>query len=184
MKRIFNTKTALFVVLFATASSLYSGPGQQRQVPRPNAQGRVTNKETQEIVQGFYVSRYRRNAEISSEVFAKILPFLEQFVDDRFEIAGRRRRALNQLRQALNLNAPEDQLKRLVRELDAADADFQMNQEKFFASVDPLLTARQQARIRVIQEMADTRIREILNAVQNPAGQRQGPPPEPAPPNN
>src|SRR5262249_35909438 len=151
---------------------------------RPNAkQRRAANQETQAIVQGFYVSQFRRNAEISTEVFAKILPFIEQFVDDRFEIANRRRRALNQLRQAINLSASDDELKRLVRELDAADADFQANQQKFFASVDPLLNARQQARIRVLQEMADARIRQLLNAVQNPPGQGQRAVPESSPNN-
>ena len=191
MSHISNTKIAFVVLLFATVSTLHSAPQEQQQQrpqaqqgSKPNpAQRRITNKETQDIVQGFYVTQYRRNAEISTEVFAKILPFIEQFVDDRFVIAARRRRALNQLRQALNLSASEDQLKRLVRELDAADADYQMNQQKFFASVDPLLNVRQQAKIRIIQEMADNRIRQMLNAIQNPAGQGQRPVPE-NPPNN
>src|SRR5438552_7241602 len=68
---------------------------------------------------------------VSNEVFAKILPFLRQFVQDRFEISQRRTRALNQLRQAVQGGGSEDDLKRLIREFDGADADFQPNQEKF-----------------------------------------------------
>jgi len=78
---------------------------------------------------------------------------------------------LDQLRQAVLTGSSEDDLKRLVRELDLADADFQSNQEKFFSSVDPLLNARQQAKVRLIQIMADNRIRQALQAVQNPARQ-------------
>ena len=54
--------------------------------------------------------------------------------------------------------------------LEAFD-QYQQNQEKFFSSVDPLLNARQQARMRILQNMADNRVRQILNAVQTP-GQR------------
>src|SRR5438309_11854752 len=86
---------------------------------------------------------------VSNEVFAKILPFLQQFVQDRFEISQRRTRALNQLRQAIQRGGSEDDLKRLIHDFDTADADFQANQEKFLGNVDPLLDTRQQAKLRI-----------------------------------
>ena len=176
MKRI-----AVGMLLFVAISNIYGAPPQERQQRqlRPNAAQRRSLVE--DAVLGFYVKQFQQFAEVTPEVFARILPFLEQFVQDRFEISQRRTRALNQLRQALNRSGSEDELKRLVRELDSADGEFQMNQQKFFSSVDPLLNIRQQAKVRILQNMADNRIRQMLNAVQNPAGQRQAPAPATGP---
>jgi len=128
----------------------------------------IPRRVLQEAVLGFYVGQFQQQTDVSNEVFAKVLPFLQQFVQDRFEISQRRTRALNQLRQAIQRGGSEDDLKRLTREFDAADADFQSNQEKFLGNVDPLLDARQQARLRIFQVMADNRMRQILTSVQNP----------------
>lgn len=176
------SKIALIVLLLAGLSNAYGAPlrpRQQRQQKlqpglRPNAAPRRALVE--DAVLGFYVNQFQQAVqagEVTSEVFTRILPFLQQFVHDRFEISQRRTRALNQLRLAIERNAADDELKRLVRDLDLADAEFQLNQEKFFTNVDPLLNARQQAKIRILQNMADNRIRQILNAVQPPV-QRPG----------
>jgi hypothetical protein len=172
-------RIVLAAFLLAVVSTAHSGPlrRQQRQekaaqqVLRPNGPPR---RVVEEAVLGFYVTQFQQSVqagEVTNELFAKILPFLQQFVHDRFEISQRRTRALNQLRQAVARNAADDELKRLVRDLDLADAEFQLNQEKFFTNVDPLLNARQQARMRILQNMADNRIRQILNAVQAPPAQ-------------
>ena len=142
---------------------------QERAATRPNQRRAIV----QDAVLYFYLKQFQESGEVSSEVFTKMRPFLEQFVQDRFEISQRRSRALNQLRQALERNASEEELKRAVKELDTADADFQANQEKFLSNVDPLLNPHQQARLRILQIEADTRIRQYLNAVQNNNGQRQ-----------
>jgi hypothetical protein len=164
---------AIAVVLLAavsTAEAVGVRPQQrQREQPaRPAAQRRLM----QDAVVGFYVSQFRQATQASAEVFAKILPFIEDFIQDRLEISERRTRALNQLRQAINRNAPDEELRRLVRELDGADAEFQANQEKFFSNVDPLLDARQQARTRVFLNAADQRVRQMLEASRNSGGQR------------
>src|SRR5262245_31279803 len=183
---------ALLLVAFSSADAapLRQRPQRQQQqnppeerpnVPvRPNAaaraNGAIRPAQRQRLVQdallGFYVTQFQRAGEVSPEVFAKILPFLQQFVQDRFEISQRRQRALNQLRQAVARDAAEDELKRLVRDLDAADSEFQANQEKFLSNVDPFLNARQQAKVRILQNQADNRIRQMLEAVQNPNAQR------------
>jgi hypothetical protein len=189
-------KFVIATLLFVVLSSAYGAPLRQRpqrqqpdippsavrpNVPvRPNAaaraNGAIRPAQRQKLVQdallGFYVNQFQQNGEVSPEVFAKILPFLQQFVQDRFEISQRRQRALNQLRKAIVGEASEDELKRLVRELDAADAEFQANQEKFLSNVDPLLNARQQAKVRILQTMADNRIRQMLDALQNPNAQQ------------
>ncbi len=117
---------------------------------------------------GFYIRKFQQQTEVSTESSAKILPFLQQFVQDRFEISQRRTRALNQLRRAVQGGGSEDELKRAIRDFDAADADFQSNQEKFLSNVGPLLDPRQQAKLRIFQVMADNRMRQLLTNVRNP----------------
>jgi hypothetical protein len=178
------TRVAILVLL-ATLPSLYGSPLQQRQQRqqklddvRPRAALRRSVAE--DAVYAFYVRQFQQDTDVSPEVFSKVLPFIDQFLKDRFEIGRRRARALNELRQAIERNGSEDELRRLIRELDAADSEFQANQEKFLSNVDPLLNLRQRAKVRVLQNMADNRIRQYLNAVQNPT-QRQGTGPFQAP---
>jgi hypothetical protein len=141
----------------------------QQKLDAPQRRGNnIPPRLLQDAVLGFYISQFQQQAEVSSEVFAKILPFLQQFVQDRFAISQRRTRALNQLRQAIQRGGSDEDLKRAIREFDSADADFQSNQEKFLSNVDPLLDARQQAKLRIFQVMADNRMRQMLTNVQNP----------------
>jgi hypothetical protein len=127
----------------------------------------------QDVVLGFYISQFQQVAEVNDEVFAKILPFLREFVSDRFEISGRRTRALNQIRQLVNRGGSDDEIKRMVKELDQADADGLANQQKFLMNADPLLTSRQQAKVRIFQAMADQRIRQMLDRIQNATPNQQ-----------
>jgi hypothetical protein len=170
-------KIAIAALMVGVLTSVYGSPRQQRQRPLQPVRPAVRRAIVEDAVLAFYIKQFQQV--VTPEVFAKILPSLQQFVQDRFDISQRRTRALNQLRQALNRESTEDELRRLVRDLDAADAEFQTNQQRFFSNVDPLLNVRQQARVRILQNMADNRIREYLNAVQTPApaGQPQNPPP-------
>ena len=154
-----KTLVAALVTLQLAATPAFA---QQRTQQRPD------RRVLQDAVLGFYVSEFQRQAEVSTETFAKILPFLQEFVRDRFQISQRRIRALNQLRQAVQRGGSEDELKSAIREFDAADAEFQSNQEKFLSNVDPLLDARQQAKLRIFQVMADNRMRQLLTSVRSP----------------
>ena len=158
--------------LLLIAALCSTGLSQQRQrlrqpdrTPPPGARQRA-NAPLQDAVLGFYISQFQQVAEVNDEVFAKILPFLREFVQDRFEISARRTRSLNQLRQMINRSGPDDELKGMILELDRADADNHANQERFLANVDPLLDTRQQARMRIFQAMSDQRIRQMLDRLQ------------------
>src|SRR5262249_41026891 len=150
-------------------------PRQRLRVPdRPAvAQQRPRAGALQDVVLGFYISQFQQVAEVNDEVFAKILPFLRQFVSDRFEISARRTRALNQIRQLVNRGGSDDEIKRMTKELDQADADGLANQQRFLTNADPLLTARQQAKVRIFQAMADQRIRQMLDRIQNATPNQQ-----------
>jgi hypothetical protein len=161
----------LSVALF----TLYGAPLEAgQQVVRPRQALRRSVAEN--AIYAFYVKQFQQEGEVTPEVFSKILPFIEQFIHERFEISNRRTAALGQLRQAVNSNGSEEDMKRLVRDIDMADAEFQANQARFFKNVDPLLNARQQARLRLLQITADNRLRQVLTALQNPA-QQQNPAP-------
>ncbi len=160
-------KRIILGLLFVTLSSsmVFPLPRQQKQNLRKNVLPRRTIAEG--AVLAYYVKEFQPQAEVSPEVFAKVQPFLEQFIQDRFESSQRRTRALNQLRQGIQRGAPEDELKKLVRDFDSADAEFQANQEKFLNNVDPLLNTRQQAKLRIFQVLADTYMRQVVNSLQN-----------------
>jgi hypothetical protein len=175
-------KLIIFLLLIA-ASTAYALPRQQKQrqelrgggnrpsvLPKPRAT-------VQNAILVFYINQFQKQVEVSQDVFGKILPFVQQFIQERFEISQRRQRALNQLRRAINSGGSEEELRRSVREFDAADTDFQKNQERFLSSVDPFLNPRQQARFRLVQNQADLRLRQMLEEVQNQnaAGQQQPP---------
>jgi hypothetical protein len=157
------TTLPLLILAGTLAFSQQNAPQQQKQ-----QRNVIPRRVLQDAVLGFYVGQFQKQAEVSPEVFAKILPFLQQFVQDRFEISQRRTRALNQLRQAVQRGSSDEDLKRAIHDFDAADADFQANQEKFLSNVDPLLDAKQQAKLRIFQVMADNRMRQMLTSVQNP----------------
>jgi hypothetical protein len=165
------------LLIAALAGSGYSRvqPRQRLRVPdRPAAgQQRPRAGALQDVVLGFYISQFQQVAEVNDEVFAKILPFLREFVSDRFEISARRTRALNQIRQFTNRGGSDDDIKRTIKELDQADADGLANQQKFLTNTDPLLTARQQAKVRIFQTMADQRIRQMLDRIQNATPNQQ-----------
>ena len=176
---------AMAALLFAALSSVDARPLLPRQRQglepkvRPNGTVRPAFRRSvvEDAVYAFYVKQFQQDPEVSPEILAKMLPFIDHFVTDRFAISQRRTRALNQLRQAMNRRAPDDELRRLVHELDTADSDFQANQEKFLSNVDPLLNARLQAKVRILQNMADNRLRQLLDAVQqNPAAPRPNAP--------
>src|SRR5262245_46927168 len=146
-------KAISILLLAGTLSTVYAAPWQARQQRQQElnrglrANNGARRSVVEEMVTGFYVRQFQQVTELSPDVFAKALPFVEQFIGERFQISQRRTRVLNAIRQALNRNAGEDELRRLMREVDAADTDFLSNQERFFSNVDPLLNVQQQARL-------------------------------------
>src|SRR5438105_15478480 len=123
MKRIF----AMLVLVVLTGSLAFPRPREQRADAPKRATNPIPRRVRQDAVLGFYVSQFQQQTEVSAEVFAKILPFLQQFVQDRFEISQRRTRALTQLRQAIQRGSSDDELKRAIHDLDTADTDSQSN---------------------------------------------------------
>src|SRR5712671_3524294 len=105
----------LLIILLVSLPSAYAFPRQQQdRQQKLQPEKRVTVAPRRLImadsVLAFYINRFQPQAEVSDEVFGKIVPFLRQFVQDRFEISQRRTRALNQLRQAVNRGGSDDDI--------------------------------------------------------------------------
>jgi hypothetical protein len=173
-----------FIIAFLFAALPAASALARPQQNQPNTAAKAPSVPTrrlimQDAVITFYVNQFQTQPGVTDETFGKIIRFVRQFVQDRLDITNRKQRALNQLRQTVqNVNASEDELRRVVHDYDAADHDFQANEEKFLANVDPLLTPRQQARFRQIQIQADNQMKKMLDNLQ-----QQNRPPAPAPAN-
>jgi hypothetical protein len=132
------------------------------------------------MVEGFYVSQLPTMMELSDEQLVKMLPALRQSLRERFEISGRRTRVVVQIRQTVDRGGSDEEILRLVRDLDQADTDVQTNRERFLTSVDPLLTPTQQARLRLSLMMIEQRVGNMIQRATN-ANANRPPAPEPAP---
>ena len=110
----------VITLMLATLPGAYALPPQQQQQQKLQAARRAAvvprRLVMEDSVLAFYVNQFQQQAEVTDEVFGKIVPFLRQFVQDRFAISQRRTRALNQLRQAIQRGSPDDDLKRAIHE--------------------------------------------------------------------
>jgi hypothetical protein len=179
-------KKMIIILALLAAPGAYAGPrrllrqqGTAQSLQPGNRPNAVRRPPVRDAMLFFYVNNFQKQADVSPEVYAKIIPFMEEFVQNRLDISQRRTRALNQIRQAINRGAGDDELTRLAHEVDAADVEAQKNQEKFLNNVDPLLTPKQQARLRLFQVTADNQIRQYLDTVQNSNRGRAQQPPAP-----
>lgn len=132
------------------------------------SQQRTQTPSLEESVVDFYVGEFQRVVNVTPELFVKAAPIIKEFIRTRFEISARRQETLQQLRMLVNRgDSNEEDVRRAIRDLDKADADIHANQERFLSSIDPLLNTRQQGRVRIFQQVADQRMRQMLNRVQN-----------------
>ena len=168
--------TAALMVLFG-ASGVSGAPVEQRgprnigkaprggvRVPGPPA----ARAPIQEVIEGFYVSRVQRELELEDGEFARVLPALRESLEERNELGQNRTRAFNALRRALReSDTTDEELDRLVRDLDEAERGLRAVQDSLLKSVDPELSSRQRARMRIIQPNIEDRIRGLIERSRN-----------------
>lgn len=145
-------------------------PGQVRILRAPDIAS------IQEVIEGFYVSRFQMELELDDEQFARVLPRLRNSLRERNEAGQRHARALNQLRQAMRADASDDEIARRIEEIDESDIALRAIQVNLLRSVDPDLSPRQRARLRIVQPNLEERIRNMIER------SRGRPPQAPRPP--
>jgi hypothetical protein len=132
------------------------------------SQQRSQTPSLEESLIAFYVGEFQKVVNVNPDLFVKVFPIIREFIQTRFDLSARRQETLQQIRMLVNQpQSSDDDMRRAIRDLDKADADIQANQDKFLSSIDPLLNTRQQGRVRVFQQVADQRMRQMLNSVRN-----------------
>ena len=169
-------RSAVILCLIVTLGAALAATAQRRlQLDRPRQdlperpRAQPGGAPIDDVVEAFYIRRLPAQVQLNDTQLAKVLPFLRQAIRERLEIAMRRTRTLNELRQLIQQGGSDDDVKRLVRDFDKADSDQQTSQEKFLANVDPLLTIRQQARLRVSLANIEQQLRRAINQAGGPA---------------
>jgi len=153
-----KTCAIAFLLVIASSTGTNGLASQRPQAPK-----------LEDSVLTFYAGEFQRVVNVNQDLFGKIYPFLQEFIQNRLEISGRRLDTLQQLKMLVQRpGSSEEDLKRAIQDLDKADADMQANQQRFLSNVDPLLRPRQQARVRMFQQVADQRMRQFLNSIRNP----------------
>ena len=153
--------------------------GQRNPQRNPNRIPRNNLAPIQDVVEGFYVSRFQRELELDDNQFAKVLPALRHSLQKRTEIGRQWTRALTAMRQALRNGASDEEMLERIREVDSADVELRTVQERLLREVDPVLTPTQRARLRIVQPNLERRIRNLIERSRNPGGQRRGGPTPP-----
>ena len=134
-------------------------------------QQRQQSASLEDSVISFYVGEFQRVVNVAPDVFAKALPIIREFIQTRFDLSARRQDTMQQLRMLVNNAKSSDQdIKQAIRDLDKADSDIQANQDHFLSTIDPILNTRQQGRVRVFQQVADQRMRQMINSIRNGRG--------------
>ena len=150
--------------------------GQRNPSRNPNRGGPRNNlAPIQDVVEGFYVSRFQRELELDDGQFTRVLPALRESLEKRTELGRRRSRELAQLRQALRNGASDEEIVEKIREVDQTDAELRAVQDNLLKAVDPELSPTQRARLRIVQPNLEQRIRNLIERSRNP-GRRQPPP--------
>lgn len=138
--------------------------------PRANALDRPP---LEDMIEGLYVSRFQEELGLNEEQFSKMLPAIRQNLRERREFAARRARALARLRQLLQQGASEEELRSHLREVDRAEADAASRAQSLYSKLDPMLSATQQAKLRVFEFAIDQRLRRMIDQARSPATPRR-----------
>lgn len=121
----------------------------------------------QDVIAGFYVSRLQQELDLEPEQFGEMLPSIRESLERRNALGQQ----LNQLRAALNAGlangASEQELERLIDEFDRTDQELRDVGEQLFEELDPGLSTRQKARLRVVQPNVEDRIRDMIERSRN-----------------
>jgi len=121
----------------------------------------------------YYVAEFHSVVKTNPDQFTKVRSVIKDYIENRFEISARRLEMLQQLRLLIQRpKSTDEEILRATSEFDKADADLQANQVKFLTTVAPLLNPRQQARVRIFQQVADRRLLQMINTARNPEGQK------------
>lgn len=162
MKRVAISVVLTSLIAGGTALSFGGQAAGQRKAPPPPPYF--------EVIQGLYINQLQQFIELTDDQYLKIAALLKDYLRSQYELqVPCRNRALNQLRQAVNRGAADEELIPLTQEFDRIEGELSAVRQNFLTKVDPMLQVRQRARLRLYMVNKDNQILKLIQASQNPA---------------
>jgi Spy/CpxP family protein refolding chaperone len=154
----------------------FGGQAGQKKVPPPPPYF--------EVIQGLYINQLQQFLELTDDQYLKIAELLKEYLRSQYELqVPSRNRARNQLAQAVNHGASDEELTALTQEFDRVEGELSAARQSFLSKADPILQVRQRARLRLYMVNKENQIQNLIRASQNPATvtRPQSPPPSQPP---
>jgi hypothetical protein len=172
--------TAL-VALWGSAGSAQAAPSapgrvaQQRPAQRPGDQ-QISVADIQAMFDAMAVLDAEKFVVLTSEQYPVFVQKLKRVQDARRQLNQRRNRAMNELRVLVNSNpasgkvADDAAIDVKLKELDAIETEGHSAVEKALDDVDQLLSPRQRARFRILEDNTERKKLDFLTRVRGGRG--------------
>ena len=128
--------------------------------------------EVQQIVDGWEIATAEKMLELSDQQYVPFLQQLRRLQSGRRQQLMQRQRMLNMLRQTINQQpaVEEATVDTRVKQFDDQERRLQQEMQSLHAAIDAVLTPRQRARFRVLQEQMERRKLEVLSRAMRAGG--------------
>jgi Spy/CpxP family protein refolding chaperone len=125
----------------------------------------------QQIVDGWEIATAEKMLELSDQQYVPFLQQLRRLQSGRRQQFMQRQRMLQMLRQTINQTGLEDAMvDSRVKQFDDLERKLQQDLQSMQAGIDAVLTPRQRARFRVLQEQMERRKLEVLSRAMRAGG--------------
>lgn len=120
--------------------------------------------EVQQIVDGWEIATAEKTLELNDQQYVPFIQQLRKLQNGRRQQFMQRQRMLMSLRQTINQQPPADDaaIDARVKQFDDQERKLQQEMQTLHAAIDAVLTPRQRARFRVLQEQMERRKLEVL----------------------
>ncbi|TDI42975.1 MAG: hypothetical protein E2P02_12295 [Acidobacteria bacterium] len=143
-----------------------------------NAQERDSGPNRDEVegmMDAYILSKLQDALELTDEQFGTMVVAQKKLQDTRRDYRQGRMTLLRRMRQTLRRDqAREEELTRLLDELDNLEIEFSQNQRARYAAIDDILEIRQSARYRILEAEIQRRLTQLMRQVR---GRRDPPRP-------
>ncbi|HYN10635.1 MAG TPA: hypothetical protein VES67_24845 [Vicinamibacterales bacterium] len=129
--------------------------------------------EVQQIVDGWEIATAEKMLELTDQQYVPFIQQLRKLQSGRRQQFMQRQRMLQGLRQAINQQQPtldDAALDTRVKQFDDLERKQQQELHNLHAAIDAVLTPRQRARFRVLQEQMERRKLEVLSRAMRAGG--------------
>jgi hypothetical protein len=119
-------------------------------------------------IEAYYIHQFTTEIQPTDEQFNKLLPFIQTFIQRRFQNAAQKQRAQSALE-----HASESEQRQLIDVIDKADAQTNNIDRMFTNNVDPILTLNQRARLRQLHSNVWPKLQDLIKQARENAQQKQ-----------